>query len=126
MSGKQLPGHDPMELVIGNVLRWGVALAATVGVFGVVAFLFARGSDAAEFRHFSGDAATGIPAIVTGVLSGSPRALMQLGILLLIVTPIMRVALSLVAFVRERDRTYIAVTALVLLLLLYGLVGGQL
>ena len=115
-----------MELVIGNVLRWGVALAATLGVLGVIAYLLAGHTEAADFRHFTGDAATGIPGIVSGVLARSPRALMQLGILLLIVTPIMRVALSLVAFGRERDRTYIAITALVLLLLLYGLIGGRL
>jgi len=48
----------------------------------------------------------------------------QLGLLLLIATPIARVALSLVAFVKQHDRTYIVVTTIVLVLLLYSLTGA--
>lgn len=125
MTGDQLEGHDPMELLIGNILRWGVVIAAIVGALGVAGELIARASVIPDFRHFSGDAATGLPAIVTGVLQAHARAIMQLGIALLIATPIVRVALSLVAFARERDRTYVVITTVVLLLLLYGLLGGK-
>lgn len=125
MTGKQLEGHDPMELVIGGILRWGVVIAAIVGALGVAGELIVRASSVPDFRRFSGDAATGLPGIVTGVLQGHSRAVMQLGIALLIATPIVRVALSLVAFARERDRTFVGITAVVLLLLLYGLLGGQ-
>ena len=125
MTGKQLEGHDPMELVIGNILRWGVVIAAIVGALGVAGELIVRASVTPDFRHFSGDAATGLPAIVAGVLQARARAIMQLGIALLIATPIVRVALSLVAFARERDRTYVVITTVVLLLLLYGLLGGK-
>ena len=125
MSRKQLEGHDPMELLIGNVLRWGVVIAAVVGVVGIGMLLTSGAGLSDDFRHFSTAAATGLPAILGGVTHGSPRAMMQFALALLLLTPIVRVALSLVAFARERDRTYVLLTTLVLVLLLYGLAGGK-
>jgi uncharacterized membrane protein len=52
------------------------------------------------------------------------RGVIQLGLVVLIATPVARVALTLGAFLLQRDRLYAAVTALVLLLLTYGLVWG--
>ena len=46
------------------------------------------------------------------------------GLLLLIATPIARVALSLIAFARQRDRMYVCITTLVLGLLLFSLFGS--
>lgn len=114
-----------MELIIGNILRWGVLVAAIVGLVGVVMLVAAAGGEAENFRHFSAKAATGLPAIVAGVTRGHGRGVMELGLALLLLTPIVRVALSLVAFARERDRTYVLLTAVVLVLLLYGLAGGK-
>ena len=51
--------------------------------------------------------------------------MIQLGLLLLIATPVARVAFSLVAFIRQRDRTYIVITTIVLGLLLYSLMGFE-
>jgi len=56
--------------------------------------------------------------------SGDATGIVQLGLLLLILTPIVRVAFTLVAFVLQRDGTYIVVTTIVLALLLFGLVFG--
>jgi uncharacterized membrane protein len=53
------------------------------------------------------------------------ESIVQLGLLLLIATPVARVAFTLVAFVLQRDRTYVVVTSIVLALLLYGLVFGN-
>lgn len=125
MSRKQLEGHDPMELLIGNILRWGVVVAAVVGVVGIAMLLSSGHGALPGFRHFSDAAATGLPGILGGVTRGSPRAVMQFALALLLLTPIVRVALSLVAFARERDRTYVLLTTLVLVLLLYGLAGGK-
>ena len=62
--------------------------------------------------------------IVRGAFAGQPLAIVQLGLVLLIATPVARVAFTLVAFVVQRDRTYVAITAIVLALLLFGLVFG--
>ena len=53
-----------------------------------------------------------------GMLQMRGQAIVMLGLLLLIATPVMRVAASIFIFARERDRLYIAITTLVLLLLL--------
>jgi uncharacterized membrane protein len=53
------------------------------------------------------------------------RGLIQLGLLILIATPIARVAFSVVAFLYQRDWTYVVVTLIVLGLLVYSLLGGH-
>jgi uncharacterized membrane protein len=80
-----------------------------------------------DYRTFRGEpqALRSVSGTVAAVLQGNTRALMQLGLLLLIATPIARVALSLVGFAKEGDRRYIAITALVLALLLFSLVGTR-
>ena len=44
-----------------------------------------------------------------------------MGLLLLIATPVARVAFSVAAFAEQRDRLYVVVTSIVLLLLIYSL-----
>lgn len=53
-----------------------------------------------------------------GLAALRPQAIAQLGLVLLVATPILRVATSLVAFALERDRLYVALTAIVLAILL--------
>jgi uncharacterized membrane protein len=117
---------EHVELFIGNLLRWGVVLAAAVTVIGGAAFLALHGGTIADYRVFHGqpDALKSVAAVIHGALQFQPRAVIQLGLLLLIATPITRVALSLLAFFKQHDRTYIVVTAIVLGLLLYSLTGA--
>jgi uncharacterized membrane protein len=51
---------------------------------------------------------------------------MQLGLLLLIATPVARVAFSVFAFALQRDRLYVVVTLAVLGVLAFSMTGGQL
>jgi uncharacterized membrane protein len=53
-----------------------------------------------------------------------PASVIQLGLLLLIATPVARVAMSLVAFILQRDRVYVVVTLIVLAVLIFSLTGG--
>ncbi len=114
-----------MEQLIGLLLRWGVTLAAVVGAVGGVLFLARWWHLPADFRNFHGVPAglDSVAGVVSGALKGHGRWIIQLGLLLLIATPIARVALSLVAFALQRDRLYVAVTAVVLGLLLFSLLG---
>lgn len=54
---------------------------------------------------------------------GDCRAIIQAGLLLLILTPMARVAFSLVGFALERDGTYVVLTFIVLAILIYSLAG---
>ncbi|MGB9286866.1 MAG: DUF1634 domain-containing protein, partial [Candidatus Sulfotelmatobacter sp.] len=54
------------------------------------------------------------------------RGIIQLGLLLLIATPVARVAFAIFGFAEEHDRLYVIVASIVLLILLYSLVGSAL
>ncbi|HEX9085863.1 MAG TPA: DUF1634 domain-containing protein [Gemmatimonadaceae bacterium] len=118
---------EQVELVIGRLLQWGVLTAAIVVVVGGLLLLAQYGHLPANFRQFNSEDAAlrSVGGIVRAVLSGDSRAIVQLGLVLLIATPAARVALTLGAFVIQRDRLYILTTSLVLALLLYGLFWGR-
>jgi uncharacterized membrane protein len=115
-----------VEQIVGRLLQVGVFVAAAVVALGGAALLARHGRTVADFRVFRPEtsALRGVRAIVRGALARDSRAVVQLGLLLLIATPVARVALTLVAFVLQRDRLYVAITTVVLALLLYGLVFG--
>ncbi len=117
---------EHVELFIGNLLRWGVILAAVVTAIGGASLLFLHGGAIADYRVFHGqpDALKSVPQVARNAYARHPEAIIQLGLLLLIATPIARVALSLLAFVKQHDRTYVVVTTIVLALLLYSLTGA--
>ncbi len=52
------------------------------------------------------------------------RGIIQLGLLLLIATPVARVAFSIWGFAAEHDRLYMIFTGVVLMVLLYSLLGS--
>jgi uncharacterized membrane protein len=119
-------GGSRVDMLLAYVLRAGVLAAAVLVSAGGVIYLFAHGHAAASYGVFRGQP----PELrsVNGVL-GSARALtgeglIELGLLLLIATPIARVALSVILFARQRDWLYVGITLLVLALLTYSLLAG--
>jgi uncharacterized membrane protein len=62
-----------------------------------------------------------LDGIFHGAVGGQALAVIQLGILVLIATPVARVLFSMLGFALERDWMYVGVTAIVLVLLLYSL-----
>ena len=114
-----------IETIIGTLLRAGVLLSAAIVLIGAVIFLARHGHTTADYRDFRGQLSTlrTLPGIVHGARHLSGAAIIQLGLLVLIATPIARVVFSAVAFARERDWLYVAVTLAVLGVLMYGLVG---
>lgn len=115
-----------VEQFIGRVLQAGVLLAAGVVVLGATLLLQREGGEVADFRTFAGPAGylRSVGGVVSAAMGLDPYAVVQLGLLLLVATPVARVALTLVAFAIQRDRLYVAMTGLVLALLLAGLVFG--
>lgn len=120
--------NQQVETIIGNLLRGGVILAAVVVFTGGVFYLFRYGPAHPDYRVFRGEPTDlrTVRGILTDALSFHSRGLIQLGLLLLIATPVARVAFSIYAFLRQGDRTYVVVTLLVLTILLYSLFGGRL
>ncbi len=116
-----------IEVIIGALLRTGVMLAAAVVLFGAVVYLARHGQEIASYGIFRGEPETlrSVSAIARGALHMSGRAIIQLGLLLLIATPVARVAFSAVAFAIERDFLYVGITLFVLGVLLYSLFGSH-
>lgn len=122
----RLSEHE-VEQLIGRLLQVGVFLAAAVTLVGGILLLMSQGSSPPSFSVFHGQPGnlTSLSLILRGVRDGHSDSIVQLGIVLLIATPIARVAFTLVAFAIQRDRTYVLITLLVLVLLLYGLLLGK-
>ena len=114
-----------VQRAVGTLLRVGVLLAALVVLAGAVLYLMRHGGDVPDYRVFRGEPLDlrGYGAIVRDAFSGSGRGIVQLGILILVATPVARVAFTAVAFAVERDRTYVLIALLVLALLLKSLAG---
>ncbi len=127
MARERRPGwtDEQFEQWIGGLLRTGVIISATVAAVGALVYLARFGGGHESYRVFHGVPAglESVHGVIGGALRLRSRWIIQLGLLLLIATPIARVALSLLAFGRQRDWLYVGVTALVLALLLYGLLG---
>ncbi len=115
-----------IEVVLGNLLRTGVLLSAAVVLCGACIYLVRHSHEPANYRVFRGEPSDlrTIPGVVRSVIKEQGRGLIQLGLLLLIATPIARVVFSVVGFAIERDRMYVAFTLIVLAVLLYSLLGS--
>ena len=114
-----------VEEWIGALLRAGVTLAAAVVLFGGSVYLGRHGNAAPQYHVFVGEPTDlrTISGIIKDVLAFRGRGLIQLGLLLLIATPVARVAFSVVAFAIQRDRLYVVVTVIVLAILTFSLAG---
>jgi uncharacterized membrane protein len=120
-----------VELVISALLRIGVVTSLLIVLAGTVVtfvhhphYLSSRPDllrltrPGAEFPH-------SVPSVINGLEHSQGRAVVMAGLLLLIATPVLRVAVSILAFVYQRDRAFVAITSIVLALLLTSFVLGR-
>jgi uncharacterized membrane protein len=112
-----------VDLIVGQLLRGGVILASAVVLVGGVLYLIQEGGQAPETRVFHGEPPQlrSPSGIVQDALRGDGPCVIQLGLLLLIATPVARVVFSVVVFALQRDITYVVVTLVVLAVLLFSL-----
>jgi uncharacterized membrane protein len=115
-----------MEILIGQLLRAGVLLSAVVVLLGGAVYLVRHGHSTADYRVFRGEPANlrSVGGIVREALALRGRGIIQLGLLLLIATPVARVAFSIFGFAKEHDGMYVVITMIVLLVLIYSLMGS--
>jgi len=112
-----------MEQVISKLLLAGVATSALVVLIGGVLFLVRHGQETPRLGIFRGEPVElrTLWGVLRAALQLDARAVIQLGLGLLVATPIARVVFSLWAFLRQRDGLYAAVSSIVLAVLLLGL-----
>ena len=125
-SKKKLVDHD-IEQFIGLQLRIGVVLASLIVLTGGVLYLVQSGGlplpHYHEFVGEKGGFTTG-KQIWDGVLATKAKGIIELGVVLLIATPILRIMFSLVGFIIEKDRLYILITLVVLSVMMFSIFGG--
>lgn len=116
-----------LEVIIGRLLQTGVLLAAAVVTAGAGLFLVRHYSDPANYRHFvaGGAAIQTLPGILQSAVHLNGEGLMQLGLVLLILTPVARVAMAVVGFFMEKDRLYTTVSLIVLVILAASLIHAS-
>lgn len=112
-----------LEIIIGNLLRAGVLIAAGVVTVGALFFLAHNHSARADFHTFAMESANlrSMQSIARSAAQLDSKGLIQFGLLLLIATPVARVALAVVGFAMERDRLYVVVSCIVLAVLLFSM-----
>jgi uncharacterized membrane protein len=128
MSQRRTPSRwsdEQLDVFVGNLLRVGVLLAAAIVLVGGIIYLMRHESSLPHYDVFQPSELSSVGGIIRGVSSGSGRGLIQLGLLLLIATPVARVVLLLVGFTLQRDRFYAVVSVIVLASLLFSLFGGR-
>ena len=125
---KRTWSDERVEKIMGNLLRSGVIAAAVVVFAGGIIYLIRYGANLPDYSIFHGVPAEfrSVGGIITAAFTARSRGLIQLGLLLLIATPVARVAFSILAFALQRDRIYIVITLVVLGVLIYSLTGGGL
>jgi uncharacterized membrane protein len=119
---------DEQKLVdmIAHLLRAGVVVSALILISGAIPYLASNAWARVDYHTFHGEPESlkSVPGTIRYAFSGDSRGIMQLGLLLLIATPIARVAFSAVAFAIEGDRMYVLFTLIVLAVLTYSLFGS--
>jgi uncharacterized membrane protein len=125
-GGKLTISDTRIDSIIGNLLRAGVILASFIVLVGGGLYLTNHGKELPEYRIFHGEPSDlrNIPGIMKSALSFHGRGLIQFGLLVLIATPVTRVALTVIFFGLQRDRIYVGVTLIVLAVLIFSLAGG--
>jgi uncharacterized membrane protein len=106
-----------LQIIIGNVLRYGVWLALTVALIGGFILLLSSSEQTIDFQNFTirdNNLFEVFNAIIAGVKQGNGEAIIFLGIIFLFLTPALRLVLSLISFFLEKDRLYIFITLIVI------------
>ena len=116
-----------LQYIIGTILRWGVWISMTVTIAGGIIYLWRHGRETVYYPKFvEQDHSTLdiLHSVFTGIAGGHGKALIMLGVILLFATPIMRVVFSLIGFIMEKDRLYILITLIVLMIIFVSVHGG--
>ena len=125
---KKTLSEEKVQEVIGQLLRTGVFLAAGFTLIGGILYLLRYGNIQPDYHVFRGEPADlrSISGIFKDFLSFRSRGIIQFGLLVLIATPVMRVAFSILAFILQRDVIYTFVTIIVLIALIFSIAGAGL
>jgi uncharacterized membrane protein len=119
--------NKKMQQLIGSTLRIGVMTACCIAILSGSYYLIRHGGQPVpNYRTFHGEptSLTTLPGIFMGLLHFQARNWIQLGVLVLMLTPITRIILSLIDFAHQKDWLYVTITAIVFLVILSNSLSG--
>jgi uncharacterized membrane protein len=122
------PTDQELDIFVAGMLRFGVTLSALVVLAGGLLFLRHPWSAIPDYSHFqAGDISLRtIPGIFHGAVRLHAQSIIQLGLIVLIATPVVRVVFCVVGFVRQRSHLYVVISSIVLMILLFSLANSAL
>jgi uncharacterized membrane protein len=108
-----------MRDIMGSLLRVGVFVSACLVVLGGILFFIQHNGEVFDYTIFKGEPARfrEVHLIISEALKFRGRDMIQLGILVLIATPVARVIFSFIGFLIEKDWIYVSITTIVLIIL---------
>ncbi|KAF2507393.1 DUF1634 domain-containing protein [Flavobacterium foetidum] len=120
-------GEKDFQTIIGNLLRYGVWISLSVAFMGGIVYLMHNGNqieDYSVFKENDRNIFEVIAAVYNGAISGNGESLIFTGIILLFLTPVLRVLLSLFSFLLEKDYLYVVITLIVILIIITSISFG--
>ncbi|GHT17695.1 membrane protein [Bacteroidia bacterium] len=126
--------QNKTEILIGKSLRVGVVISVVITLTGGFLYLFQHQGLANTYKAIPQDSNTSFEGaavylrefstIVPRIFQFDGAAIIQLGVIVLIATPILRVILSLITFLMGKDKLYVLITAIVLIVILSNMFFG--
>ena len=112
-----------IENIMGNLLRYGVLASLFVVLIGAAFYLLQHGSETPNYKKFLGEPKrlSEFKQVLHSAFQGRGRSIIQLGLFILIATPIARIVFSIIGYILERDYLYIIITVIVLGVILFSL-----
>lgn len=111
---------EEMEIIISNFLRIGVLSSAIIVFIGLSMYLIS-GNSGYSGSYFP----SSLSEIFNGLLALKPYAIIMFGLIILILTPVFRVGVSILVFIKEKDFLYVKITSLVFIILLISFILGK-
>ncbi|MCD0475460.1 DUF1634 domain-containing protein [Flavobacterium sp. EDS] len=120
-------GEKDFQSIIGNLLRYGVWISLSVAFIGGIIYLMNHGGDIEDYSVFKENDRNifeVITEIYNGVIQGNGESIIFFGVILLFLTPVLRVLLSLFSFLLEKDYLYVVITLIVIFIILVSVSLG--
>lgn len=114
--------REKLERVLALLMLWGVLVAAAVMFLGGVVYLLHHFNDVPGDHVFQGEPQSlrNPLLILINATECHTRSIIQLGVVLLLLNPLFRVALAFFGYLREKDFAYIGISAFLVLILVYS------
>lgn len=111
-----------LKKIIGQILRYGVLTASGIVLAGGITYLWRHGGQHPEYHNFQGEPDKLRKPVLMwqAMMRGEGRPLIQIGLLVLIATPVLRIVFSVFGYLLEKDYLYTVITAIVLLVILWN------